>query len=378
LTIEVFEYRFPIIISNYTYIRIINSLTKLSENTIYNIAYNILIAVDTPPGHANIVARHLAAANLAGHDSHGIMLMPYYIQEILAHRMDPKGEPEVIRDTVSTTSINGNGTFGQVVAGFATELAIKKAKTTGISISTMSNLGHTGRNGTYPEMATKEGMAAIMFTGLDSEETSVVAPFGGREGRLGTNPITMAFPYKDGHPILADFATSMAAEGKISVFKDKGMTLPGEWILNNQGKPSRNPTDLWDGGAILPMGGVEGGHKGYGLSFMVALIGGMLADASHKSSIPKLFDGGSTIIVISIESMAEKSTVDADVNELVDYVKDTPLMENHSEVLLPGEIEINKRLDNSANGIYIPEKTISELTDLLKKFELDESVISEC
>ena len=126
------------------------------------------------------------------------------------------------------------------------------------------------------------------------------------------------------------------------------------------------------------MGGVEGGHKGYGLSFKVALIGGMLADASHKSSIPKLFDGGSTIIVISIESMAEKSTVDADVNELVDYVKDTPLMENHSEVLLPAEIEINKRLDNSANGIYIPEKTISELTDLLKKFELDESVISEC
>jgi LDH2 family malate/lactate/ureidoglycolate dehydrogenase len=353
-------------------------LTRLSEKTIYNVAYNVLLAVGTPPEHADTVANHLVTANLTGHDSHGIMLMPYYVQEILAHRMDPRGEPEIVGDTISTASVNGNGTFGQIVAGFATDLAIEKAKSTGISIVTMSNLGHTGRNGTYPEMAAKEGMAAIMFTGLDSEETSIVAPFGGREGRLGTNPITMAFPYKENHPILSDFATSMAAEGKISVFRDKGKTLPGEWILNNQGKPSRNPTDLWDGGAILPMGGVEGGHKGYGLSFMVALIGGMVADVSHKSSKPKLFNGGSTIIVISLEAMAEKSAINAGVNKLVEHVKNTPLMENHSKILLPGELEVIQRLDNSANGIYIPEKTISELTDLLKRFELNESLISDC
>ena len=353
-------------------------MANLSENTIYNVAYHLLCAVDTSCKHAHIVARHLSDANLAGHDSHGIMLMSYYMQEILAHRMNPRNEPEITKESASTANVNGNGTFGQVVAEFATKLAIQKAKSTGISMVTMSNLGHTGRNGSYPEMAAAEGMAAIMFTGLDSEETSIVAPFGGREGRLGTNPITMSFPYENNQPILSDFATSMAAEGKISVYRDKGELLPDEWILNSKGEPSRNPKDLWDGGAILPMGGVYGGHKGYGLSFMVALIGGMIGNLAHEGTKPKLFDGGSTIIVISLESIATKSEINAGVDELVQQVRNTPLMQNHTKILLPGELEVVRRQEHSVNGVYIPEKTIGELTDLLKRFGLDESLISNC
>ena len=349
-------------------------MPTLTGERIYMIAYRLLCAAGALEGHASIVANHLADANLAGHDSHGFILIPNYLHEIKEGRVDPRGQPEVVAESTGTAQVNGNTTFGQVVATFATRLALEKARRCGISLVTMCNLGHAGRIGAYPEMVAKEGMAATMCTGLGDEEASVVAPFGGRVGRMGTNPISTSFPFLPESPILLDFATSMAAEGKLQVYRARGQLLPDEWVLSSAGVPSRDPDDLYNGGAILPMGGVHGGHKGYALSFMVALLGGILGELACPGRGPSPFGSGSSIIVINVEELAPVKRVQAQVQELVRYVKDTPPMEGHSRVLYPGEIEAMNRQERSTNGVPVEEATWTQVAGLIKEYGLEEEL----
>ena len=141
---------------------------------------------------------------------------------------------------------------------------------------------------------------------------------------MGTNPIAMGFPYKEDSPILLDFATSMAAEGKMRVYQARGKMLPGEWLLDANGKPSRDPNDLYNGGAILPMGGIDGGHKGYALAFMVDLMGGTLAELTDGTVRDDSTTRGASIMVIDLSALGDLGKVKEDVHDLVTYLKDTP------------------------------------------------------
>ena len=328
----------------------------------------MLTAGGAAPGHAAIVANHLADANLAGHDSHGFIRIPQYLEGIERGKLDPKAEPEVVRERGGVIQIDGHSTFGQVVATRAAEKAIEKAREHGVSMATMGNLDHTGRIGTYPEMAAKAGMAAIMFTGFAGGTFgNNVAPFGGRSRRLGTNPIAMAFPHSDDAPVLLDFASSMAAEGKLRVYRNKGQELPDAWVLDKDGAPSRNPNDYYDGGAILPVGGTQGGHKGYALSVMIALFGGMLGHVASPSGDADAWTG-STIVVMDVGGMAPIGGIRSEVQSMMSYVKDTPLMEGATSVLFPGEIEANSRRERLANGVPIDDTTWSQVEGLFDKY----------
>ena len=347
-------------------------MPTLTREGITRIAHGLLVAAGALDEHARTVGDHLADANLAGHDSHGLIRIPQYIQLIKKGELDPKAQPEVVREDAGIAQLNGNRTFGQVVATYATRLAMKKARQSGIGMVAMGNLGHTGRIGTYPEMAAKEGMAGIMCTGLvRSMSGGGVAPFGGREGRLSTNPISMAFPYSSDGPVLLDFATSMAAEGKLRVYRARGESLPDEWVLDKDGVPSRDPNDFYNGGAILPMGGLSGGHKGFGLSFMVTLFGGLLgALGLPPGGEPRAFAGGSSVIVIDLEGMAPGDDIRAHVADLVDFVKDTPPMKGSSGVLYPGEIESRTRRERLANGVMIEQDTWDQVGRLIDEYGL--------
>ena len=351
-------------------------MPTLTREDIIKVTDALLRAAGALDEHAGTVASHLADANLAGHDSHGLIRIPQYIQLIKDGKLDPKAQPEVIREDTGIAQVNGNGTFGQVVATYATQLAMKKARQSGIGMVAMGNLAHTGRIGTYPEMATREGMAGIMCTGLvRSMSGGGVAPFGGREGRLSTNPISMAFPYSSDGPVLLDFATSMAAEGKLRVYRARGESLPDEWILDKDGVPSRDPNDFYNGGAILPMGGLSGGHKGFGLSFMVTLFGGLLgALGLPPGDEPRAFVGGSSIMAIDLEGMAPGEDIRAHVADLVDFVKDTPPMEGSSGVLYPGEIESRTRQERLANGVMVEQETWDEVGGLIDEYGLREEL----
>lgn len=347
-------------------------MPTITAENVYEISHRLLCAGGALDGHAITVARHLVDANLAGHDSHGFIRIIQYLKNIDDGHIDPEAQPELVNDGKGTAKVNGNSTFGQVVATFATQLAIDKAREFGISMVNMFNLAHTGRIGTYSEMVAREGMVAIVCTGFAGGPKNPVAPFGGREARLGTNPISMGFPSSSGAPILLDFATSMAAEGKLRVYRARGQKLPDEWVLTKDGLPSKDPNDYYEGGSILPFGGLHGGHKGYALSFMVALLGGAMGeiselDVGHDSQI-----NGSSIIVVNVEALSPVEYVRAQVGNLVKYMKDTPAMEGSSGVLYPGEIEAKTREDRLANGIEVEQATWDQIVDLIKKHNLKE------
>ena len=347
-------------------------MPTVTEESIYTIGYRVLRVAGAPDGHASTVARHLADANLTGHDSHGFIRILQYIREIDEGSLDPKARPAVFRESMATAQVNGHSTFGQVVATFATQLATEKAREYGIGLVTMFNLGHIGRVGAYPEMAAKEGMVATMYGGEVPPTSGAVAPFGGRRGRLGTNPVSMSFPSPGDGAILLDFATSVAAEGKLRVYRARGDPLPDEWVLSKEGVPSRNPDDYYNGGAILPMGGLSGGHKGYALSFMVMLFGGLmggLGSPEERGQGP--LPDGSSIIVIDLGKLAPVDRVRAHVEDIVRYVKDTPAMEGSSGVLYPGEIEARNRQERLAKGISVEQATWDQVLALITKYGLE-------
>ena len=308
----------------------------LTKHQIVRITDVMLQAGGASAGHARIVADHLAQANLTGYDSHGFLRIPQYLKNIEDGDCDPKAEPEVVGNHGGILQINGHSTFGQVVATRATEMAIEQARDHGVSLVSMGNLTHTGRIGTYPEMAAAAGLAAIMFTGWAGGPFATLAPFGGREGRLGSNALAMAFPHAEGTPILLDFATSITSEGKLRVYRNKEQELPDTWVIDKHGVPSRNPNDFYEGGAQLPVGGLQGGHKGYALSLMIALFGGILGQITLP---PRQMDlwAGSMILVIDLGCMAPVETIRTEVQQMMRYVQNTPLMEGSSGVFFPGE-----------------------------------------
>ena len=350
-------------------------MPTITADKISTIAREVLHAVGASEGHARIVGTHLANANLAGHDSHGFIRIIQYVSNIRQGDIDPKAEPEVERDVGAMAQVNGNSTFGQVVAMMASDLAMDKAREHGIGLVAMHNLGHTGRVGTYPERIANEGMAAMMWTGfVGGTAANSVAPFGGRARRLGTNPVSMSFPSPTEGPVLLDFATSVAAEGKLRVYRARGHTLPSEWVLNKEGVPSRDPNDYYEGGALLPMGGLDGGHKGYGLSIMVALFGAVLGSLGHQSTTMDTQKNGSSIVAIDLSRLASIDHVRELVGNIVAYVKDTPAMEGSGGVLYPGEIEAMTRKERLAEGVSIEQSTWDEVVGLVQELGVESKV----
>ena len=339
----------------------------LTKHQIVRITDVMLQAGGAPAGHAGIVADHLANANLAGYDSHGFVRIPQYLKEIEEGLVDPRAEPEVVGNHGGIIQIDGHATFGQVIATRATEMAIEKARDHGMSLVTMGNHPHTGRIGTYPEMAAAAGMAAIMFTGFAGGPAATVAPFGGREGRLATNPIAMAFPHTEGAPILIDLASSMSTDGKLRVYLNKEQELPDTWVIDKHGVPSRNPNDFFDGGAHLPVGGTQGGHKGYALSVMVALFGGLLGQIACT---PRKIDlwVGSTILVIDLGRIAPAETIQSEAQKMMRYLQNTPLMEGSSGVLFPGERSANTRKERLDKGIPVDSTTWGQVEALFDQY----------
>ena len=331
-------------------------MPTLKAESIREIGYHVLLAAGASEENAKIVASHVADANLAGHDSHGLWRVAQYIEATKIRGLDPKARPEVVSEKMATVQINGNGTFGQVVAKFATDLAIKKASEYGIGLARMYNLAHTGRVGAWPEMAARKGMAAVMYTGLTG--AGGIAPFGGREGTMATNPFAMAFPSSSGDVILLDFATSTGLANKVAALQagrvaESSATEP--WIVTKEGEPSSDLKDFRDGGAILPMGGLSSGHKGYALSFMVMLFGAIIGNVgSHEDLKPHYREDGSSIIVIDLGGMAAIDEVGVQVEEIVRRIKETPPMKGFTEVLYPGELEARSRRKRLANGVPIP------------------------
>ncbi|MBV8613978.1 MAG: Ldh family oxidoreductase, partial [Acetobacteraceae bacterium] len=249
-------------------------MPTMTPDHLTEIAKALLIGAGTPEEAAATVARMSIAANLAGHDSHGIIMVPSYIERVKAGHIVPGAPWTIVRETPATTVIDGHWGFGYVVTERAMRLTIEKARAQNVAAATVFRQGHIGRLASYPLMAAQEGMIA-MITADSGRSPKQVAPFGGAKARLGTNPISFAVPSDLDGPLFLDMATSGAAAGKVLLAVARGKPIPEGWIIDADGRPTTDPRKLRQGGALLPLGGDEG-YKGYGLAAMVEIFSGLL------------------------------------------------------------------------------------------------------
>jgi len=346
----------------------------LKAHDLENVCFRILRAADVSEGHARIVSRHLAENNALGFHSHGVILLEEYIDRIRKGTLIPNAEPKLTNESGSTAVVDGCWTFGQVVASFATDLAIKKAQSAGISCVSMRNLTHLGRLGSYAERVAAAGLASIMFA-ADGGHGHHQVPFGGTKARLGTNPIAFSFPYQDDYPFLADFATSAVAAGKVLVCRARGQKLKEGWLIDADGKPTTDPEDYLRGGALLPLGGSEG-HKGYALAFMCALFGSVLSQGGIPGAPSKAWSNTSLFIAIDVQKFAPLEKLKQDANTLVRFIKDTPLADASKPILYPGELEAQAHRKASQVRIGLEEATWDRVVSVLREYSIEDIVDS--
>ncbi len=317
-----------------------------------------------PAEHARIVAEHLVAANLAGHDSHGVLRIPQYIEAIDGGKLNPRGTMQVVRRLPSGAVVDGNSGFGQVIARDAMLLAIEIARGSGIGAVTVRHCYHTGRIGTYTEMAAREKLIGLAVVNTGGAAQAVV-PFGGLAGRLSTNPISIAAPSAGGGPIVLDMATSVAPEGKVRAHFLAGEKLPPGWLIDAAGQPSTDAGVFYGDprGWLLPVGGIVG-YKGFGLGVMIDILAGALSGAGASRPEAPLVTDGMLAMAIDAGQFAPLEEFEGRVAELAAHVKNCPTAPGYQEVLVPGEKEARTRQSRVQSGIPLSDASWEQIQQI--------------
>jgi LDH2 family malate/lactate/ureidoglycolate dehydrogenase len=338
----------------------------VNHEELHTLARAIYEAAGTPAEHAEIVASHQVGANLKGHDSHGVVLLSTYVNRIDRGHIMPKAKPEVMSETPTTIMVNGQWGFGPVISEWTMQRCIEKAHEMKVSMAVVREQSHVGSLNDYPLMAAKAGLIGILMCDSGQGPKSV-APFGGREARLGTNPICIAFPSDLAGPVFIDMATSAVAAGKLGVARARGLPIPLGWLLDKDGKPTTDPNAAQDGGVMLPLGGPEG-HKGYGLSFAVETFAALLPGLGFGIDPQGRHNDGSFMLAMDPSAFMPLAEFKGQVEAFVKYLKETPPAEGFKEVLYPGEKEYYTAQQRQKDGIPIEDSTWKRISELAERF----------
>jgi uncharacterized oxidoreductase len=284
------------------------------------------------PENAALVIDHLLTASRMGLHSHGVARIPQYLEEITAGTIDPAAEPDIERTSESRLQVDGRRGFGQVV-GMEMVVALRPLiEETGIAMASGRHLGHTGRVGTYPEALAEAGLVGLaVCNGAPSGHW--VAPFGGRDGRISTNPLAISWPVDGEPPVVADFSTGATAEGVIRNIRDHGQEVPEGVLRDAEGRPSTDPNVLYTEprGAIQPLGGALG-YRGTALGLLVEILTTML-NGDHVNDGSRK---GTDMTLLGIKPQPGFSDL---TRELADHVRDSPPVDEGRAVLMPGDRE---------------------------------------
>jgi len=316
---------------------------------------DIFRAAGSHDDEARQIAEHLVSANLTGHDSHGIGMIPAYLLHLRDGFVHPNRQPVRVGGTEPFSVFDGQMGYGQPIANAVTAEAAAVAKRHGVSVTTLRNVQHVGRIGAYGEQLSAQGLLAMIFVNA-VHAVSCVAPFGGSEPRLMTNPICIAIPGPQ--PVLLDFATSAIAMGKTRVAYNKGVPVAPGRLIDHEGRPTTDPAVIWEEpkGALVPFGE----HKGWGLAFVAELLGGVLAggpDSSEAPGQPRGLVNGLFMIVMQPDRLLEGGVFAQTAERLTAYVKSSRAADEANPVRVPGEPEQAARQARERDGIPIDETT---------------------
>jgi len=333
-------------------------------------AIALLKAGGVSDDEAQIVAKSLIVANLMGHDSHGVMRIPYYLDGVAKGETKLDASFTVIKETPSLLQADGNWGFGQTLARRLTERLISKARESGVALGTLIHSGHIGRLGEYCEQAAAAGMVSLLMVNTHGVARRV-APPGGKASRLGTNPIAIGVPHPDG-TLVMDFGTSATAEGKVRVKRIAGQQCPDGWLLDREGRPTNDPNSLYADppGTIRPFGGDQP-HKGFALGLMVEIFAGALSGGVCIREKPINQIGNCVFaLVIDPRHVGGGEHVAGEVLDLVNFIRSCPKVDGVSEILLPGDPERKTAAQRGAAGIPLDEGNWTALTKLAEELKV--------
>lgn len=347
----------------------------LNDKQLKEAVVQILVKKGTAQADAETVAHDLVTADMMGMNSHGVLRVTQYLNDIDAGLLSPENTVRVVKETPSTVVVDGGFTYGQVVAHRMVELLTEKAKQVGIACALGVSSRHMGRIGGYVEELARRGLVALALTGV--YDVNAMAPFGGMDTRLSTNPISWAVPTADGDPMFMDIATTMVAEGKLRAYALDGKDVPIGWIKDANGNDTTNPADLYGPprGSIYPLGGRLGGAKGSGLAIMTNMFSMALNNEEYWSEFQQgrkpRSENSMFLMAVNPEFFCGLEAYEKQVAAHRAYLKSSRPEPGRSEVLMPGEFEHNNLKKSRENGTYIPDNTWDNLVALGKQLGCD-------
>ena len=327
------------------------------------------------PREVDLVTENLIQANLTGHDSHGIGMLPRYSEAFVEGGLKANAHVKTVLDGGALLRLDGQAGFGQVIGFESMELGIARAKQFGSCIVALGNAHHLCRIGAWAEMAVAVGLVSVHFVNVVSRP--IVAPFGGGDARFGTNPFTVGIPVPGGDPILLDFATSVMAQGKARVAYNKGEQMPAGRLIDNNGVPTTDPKFA----VVEPHGAIVtfGEHKGYGLAVVCELLGGALAAgmACHEpASGAKRVLNGMLTILFDPAKLSEGAVFGNEMKGFIDWVKASPPQPGFDHVRLAGEPEREMRAKRLAEGIPVDETSWGDILKAAERLKVNPAEIN--
>ncbi|HLX79736.1 MAG TPA: malate/lactate/ureidoglycolate dehydrogenase [Burkholderiales bacterium] len=320
----------------------------------------IVLAGGSDAREAGIVAANLVAANLTGHDSHGVGMIPRYIESLLEGGLKVNQHPKMVFDGGAMISLDGQAGYGQVIGLEAMEIGIARAKQHGMCVMGLGHSHHLCRIGQWAEQAVAAGLVSLHFTNVISR--SIVAPYGGADARFGTNPMTVGIPVPNEPPFILDMATSAVAQGKIRVAHNKREKVSPEWLIDDQGRPTSDPKF----GVIEPFGALRtfGLHKGYGLAVVCELLGGALTGGgtwhSEDRSKKRVWNGMLTIL-IDPKRLGTADAFASETTAFLESLRKSPTAPGVDKVRIAGEPERETRAKRERDGISVDDNTWAEI-----------------
>lgn len=338
-------------------------MPNIAADRLADLVLLVARAMGSGEAEARDVADHLVAANLAGHDSHGVGMIPDYVRMLQAGLLVPNQTLVTVADRGAVLVLDARRGFGQAMAKEAMRRGIGRARETGAAVVALRNSAHVGRVGHWAEQCATAGMVSLHFVNVGDHDP-LQATFGGSDARLGTNPVAIGVPGgPDGRPAyLLDMATSAIAFGKARVARNKGVPVPEGVLIDAAGRPTTDPTTYVDErkGALLPFGA----HKGSGLAILCEVLGA--AVTGGMSIAPHVPRHGGIVnsmlsFVLDLDAVGDPGAIEGEARAIGAWVKASPPAPGVEAVLLPGEPEARSRERRLAEGVPIDDKSLADI-----------------
>jgi LDH2 family malate/lactate/ureidoglycolate dehydrogenase len=345
---------------------------RVSSENLQRLVSGIFRACSLSSEDASLLAENLVAADLRGCHSHGVLRVPEYVRRFKQEGVDPKGQPRIVQDHPAALVVDGGNSMGQIGCTFAMRKAIERARSTFIAAAAVRGSNHCGAMAYYAMLALPEDMIGLATTNA----LPTMAPWGGLDKILGINPLAVAIPTKEEDPIVYDAAFSGSSHGKIRVYHQKGLSIPGDWAFDSKGRPTTDAAEAING-LLQPIGG----HKGTGLALVMGVLSTLLSGASYGTELGNMVEGakpgqdGHFFMALKVAAFVEVEVFKQRADGIIHQIRSGRKATGVDRIYPPGGLEAETERNYRKEGIPLNDATLEDLSRSAKNLGLDPSLL---